>query len=133
MEENIQTEFKNHWAKDDVFNKILQALESSSLDLNKLSIKDLSPVDHYHAMGFRATRDLAKLVDIQNSHHLLDIGCGIGGPARYIADKYGCHVTGVDITPEFIDIAKKLTAMVVAPAPDVKFHQADGHSWKSVV
>ncbi|MBV8397936.1 MAG: class I SAM-dependent methyltransferase [Acetobacteraceae bacterium] len=55
-----------------------------------------------------ATEELARALDPQPSDHILDIGCGIGGPARWIAYKFGCRVTGVDLTPEFCTAAREL-------------------------
>jgi cyclopropane fatty-acyl-phospholipid synthase-like methyltransferase len=58
-----------------------------------------------------ATEELAALLQPKASDHLLDIGCGIGGPARWIAAKYGCRVTGVDLTAEFCEAARELNSL----------------------
>ena len=68
-------------------------------------------MDHFHARGFPAV-DLADHLPIKSTDHVLDIGCGIGGPARYFAKRFGCRVSGVDITGPFIDAANKLTALL---------------------
>ncbi len=71
----------------------------------------LAPIDHFHGKGVIATEELAALLQPKASDHLLDIGCGIGGPARWIAAKYGCHVTGVDLTAEFCEAARELNGL----------------------
>jgi 2-polyprenyl-3-methyl-5-hydroxy-6-metoxy-1,4-benzoquinol methylase len=61
----------------------------------------LAPIDHFHGRGVVATGELAAVLQPEANDRLLDIGCGIGGSAQWIAAKYGCHVTGVDLTTEF--------------------------------
>jgi SAM-dependent methyltransferase len=68
----------------------------------------LAPIDHFHGKGAIATEELAALLQPTAGDHVLDIGCGIGGPARWIAAKYGCRVTGVDVTAEFCAAAREL-------------------------
>ena len=101
-----------HWGKGNVYALILSALEKAGKSLDALTVEDLAPVDHFHARGFAATIDLADSLPVKASHHLLDIGCGIGGPARYFASRFGCRVTGIDITPAFVEAANKLTVLI---------------------
>lgn len=56
--------------------------------------------------------ELADALPIQEGHHIVDIGCGIGGPARYLAERFGCRVSGVDITRPFVEAANKLTTLL---------------------
>jgi SAM-dependent methyltransferase len=102
----------DHWAKGDVYGLILTALERVGKSPERLSIEDLAPIDHFHARGFPATVDLADRLPIRADHHVLDIGCGLGGPARYFATRFQCRVTGIDITPAFVEAARKLTALL---------------------
>ena len=53
--------------------------------------------------------DLAAQMDLRPECCVLDVGCGIGGPARYFAAEHGCKVTGIDLTEEFVQVAKSLT------------------------
>lgn len=101
-----------HWAKGDIYGLILSALEKAGKSQDGLTIEDLAPVDHFHARGFPATVDLADRLPVKSDHHILDIGCGLGGPARYIATRFKCRATGIDITPAFVDTARKLTALL---------------------
>jgi SAM-dependent methyltransferase len=114
-----------HWGRSDVYAQILSALESAGKSLDALTVEDLAPVDHFHARGFAATVDLADSLPVNASHHLLDIGCGIGGPARYFASRFGCRVTGIDITPVFVEAANKLTALI-GLEDQVSIMQGDG-------
>ena len=102
----------SHWSKGDVYSRILSELEKASKPLDSLTIEDLAPVDHFHARGFPATIELADKLPIKRGHHILDIGCGLGGPARYLAHRFDCKVSGVDITGPFIDVAEKLTKLL---------------------
>ena len=101
-----------HWAKSDVYDVIISALEASGKSLDSLTVEDLAPVDHFHARGFPATVELGDQLPVNPGDHILDIGCGLGGPARYFAKRFDCTVSGVDITPAFVDTAAKLTALV---------------------
>ena len=102
----------DHWAEHDVYSLIVSALQRASLSLDSLTVHDLAPVDHFHARGFPATVDLADRLPVEAGDHLLDIGCGVGGPARYFAERFGCKVSGVDVTSPFVEAANKLTALL---------------------
>ncbi len=106
-----QREISGFWAKGDTLERILTALEKAGLSLDNLSIHDLVPVDHFHARGLPATVDLADRLLIARGQHILDIGCAVGGPARYMADRFGCRVSGIDITPGFIEAGKELNRL----------------------
>ncbi|UCH85387.1 MAG: class I SAM-dependent methyltransferase [Candidatus Latescibacterota bacterium] len=89
--------------------RILEALRRAGKDPDGLAWEDLSPLDEFHVGGRRATAELARLAGIDKSMHVLDIGCGVGGPARYLAGEHGCRVMGVDITPAFCRAATMLS------------------------
>jgi SAM-dependent methyltransferase len=102
----------DHWCKGDVYTLIMSALEKAGKSPVALTVEDLAPIDHFHARGFPATVDLADRLPIKPDHHILDIGCGIGGPARYIAARFQCRVSGIDITPAFVEAANRLTSLL---------------------
>lgn len=102
----------NHWGTGDVYALIVAALEKMGKSLDALTVEDLAPVDHFHARGFPATIELADRLPIEAGQHILDIGCGLGGPARYIAKRFQCEVSGLDITEPFVEAANKLTALL---------------------
>ena len=114
-----------HWARDDVYALVVTALEKSGKSLDALTVDDLAPVDHFHARGFPASVDLGDAMPIRPGDRILDIGCGIGGPARYFALRFSCSVTGIDITGPFAKAATKLTALL-GLADRVSVRQGDG-------
>lgn len=115
----------DHWATGDIYGLIVSALSSMSKPLEALTVEDLAPVDHFHARGFPATVDLADRLPIRAGEHILDIGCGLGGPARYIASRFECTVTGLDITRPFVEAGNRLTALLRMQGR-VKIEQGDG-------
>ena len=123
----MQTEqpIADHWAKGDVYTLILSALEKAGKPLQGLTVEDLAPVDHFHARGFPATVDLADRLAVKSNSHILDIGCGLGGPARYFAKRFHCKVTGIDITPAFVEAGSQLTVLL-GMEKQVTIEQGDG-------
>jgi SAM-dependent methyltransferase len=102
----------DHWGRGDVYGLIVSALNKMSKPLESLTVEDLAPVDHFHARGFPATVELADRLPLKAGQHIVDIGCGLGGPARYMAKRFQCNVSGVDITEPFVEAANKLTALL---------------------
>ena len=102
------------WTRGNIYSRIQQAMSEANLDNKKLEIEDLFPIDQYHARGIAATVDLGKRMSISANQKIIDIGCGLGGPARYFAKQFECFITGIDITPSFVEIGNrfnKLTSM----------------------
>jgi ubiquinone/menaquinone biosynthesis C-methylase UbiE len=92
--------------------KINAALKSAGKDGASLTVDDLAPVDEFHTRGRKSTLAVAGLTEINKSDFILDVGCGLGGTARYLAARYGCRVAGIDLTEEYISIGEKLTERV---------------------
>src|SRR6266446_7680939 len=97
-----------HYKQRALGDAILAALQAAGKDVDHLTPDDLAPVDEFHSGGRNATVLLAQLAHINGSDRLLDVGCGIGGPSRYLASTFGCQVTGLDFTAEFIALAAML-------------------------
>jgi len=97
-----------HYQKRALGDVILTALKAAGKDVDHLTPDDLAPVDEFHSGGRNATVRLAQLAQINGSDRVLDVGCGIGGPSRYLASTVGCQVTGLDFTPEFVALATML-------------------------
>jgi MPBQ/MSBQ methyltransferase len=89
---------------------LLGALRDAGLDPDHLTVDDLAPLDEFHALGRPATIALARLASVAAGDDILDVGAGIGGPARFLAARYGARVTALDATPRFLRIAEALTA-----------------------
>ena len=92
--------------------RILSTLKELGRDLDSITYRDLIPVSELHNRGKQATSDLARLAAVGPHHHVLDVGCGIGGPARTLAAEFGCRVTGIDISKEFCAAARSLNGLV---------------------
>ena len=103
---------------------ILAALAAAGKDIERLTPDDLEPVDELHSRGRAATVELAGLLELEGSERILDLGCGIGGPSRYLARTFGCRVTGLDLTPEFCRVATML-AERTGLADKVDYRQGD--------
>lgn len=97
-----------HYSDGGLADRIFVALEAAGKDIDNLTVEELSPLDHFHGRGRVATAELAAQLPFAADMRVLDMGSGIGGPARYIADTFGCHVTGIDLTPEFCATARLL-------------------------
>jgi SAM-dependent methyltransferase len=102
---------EEHYASTDITARVLTALRAVNGPDVPITPDTLAPIDHFHGKGVVATEELAALLQPQAGDHLLDIGCGIGGPARWIAAKYGCRVTGVDLTAAFCEAARELNSL----------------------
>lgn len=103
---------ESHYTTPGILDIILQALKKMGKDLKRLEPQDLAPVDAIHIRGKEATIELAQRTSIEPGSHVLDVGCGLGGAARYLASQYQCRVTGIDLTQEFVDTARALAGLV---------------------
>ena len=100
---------ETHYTRNDLGEMILAALKAAGKDIDRLNPDDLAPVDEFHGGQRPATIRLAELVGFTGAERVLDVGSGLGGPSRYIAWRYGCRVSGVDLTAEFCRVAEVLT------------------------
>jgi SAM-dependent methyltransferase len=117
-----------HYGGERLAERVLAAAREAGI--SELSPAALAPADQFHMGGLRATRELAQLAGIGPGDTVLDLGCGLGGPARVLAAEYGCTVVGVDLSPEFVRSAALLAeacglgervAFTVGDATDLPF------------
>ena len=108
---SIISSIEAHYYKPNLYNDILGRLKDMDVDLNNASRNDISSVDEFHVRGSEISKELAKSTNINNSK-VLDVGCGIGGPCRMLAEEFDCITTGVDLSVEFINTATKLSQLV---------------------
>jgi len=91
---------------------IAASLRSQGMKLDALQATDLSYIDEFHLLGREATLRLAAQMKLDQRARVLDIGSGLGGTARTLAAEYGCHVTGIDLTPAYCEVASALSDWV---------------------
>jgi ubiquinone/menaquinone biosynthesis C-methylase UbiE len=103
------TDVARHYGHEGLIGRIMIALAEAGKDIERLSIDDLAPIDEFHSRRRRATEELSRLLAPTASDHVIDIGSGLGGPARYLAATHGCRVCGVDLALEFVVTAAELT------------------------
>jgi len=108
----VSADVASHYSRDDLVETVRRALESLGKDLNTLGVADLSAIDQLHVRGVEATRELAERLELSADDHVLDVGCGIGGPSRQLAAGYGCRVTGVDLTEAYCRLAEEMARWV---------------------
>ena len=101
---------ERNYGRSGLIERTLAALDAAGLDPGALDRNDLQPLDEFHIRGRAATRELAALAGLPADAHVLDVGCGVGGPARTLAAEFGCRVTGLDLTAEYCRLAELLTA-----------------------
>lgn len=113
----------DHYRHGSLEQALLDGLRRAGKDPARLSPDDLMGMDEFHIGGAEATRELVDQLGIGPGMKLLDIGSGLGGPARQLAG-YGCHVTGVDLSGEYVAAAQALSARMGLDGK-VSFRQGD--------
>lgn len=111
--------------------KLLQALEAelaSRPSDYRFMASELAMIDHIHTRGYAATVDLARAVTIGPETYVLDLGAGLGGPARYLAETFGCRVEGVDVSAGLVQAANYLASRWVGPRDLITFRVGDAAS-----
>lgn len=108
----MRTDVEQLYGRGRILDSILEALRETGKDLTRLKPDDLAPVDEFHVRGREATVELARRASLDPGSRVLDVGCGLGGSARYLAAEYQCRVTGIDLTQEYVEVANVLAGMV---------------------
>src|SRR6266404_1556935 len=100
---------RDHYRASGLTERLKTALTAFGPDEQRLTPQQLATLDQFHTRGLAATVELAKLAGITTDMSVLDVGSGVGGPARFLAATYGCQVTGIDLSEPFVDAARYLT------------------------
>jgi sarcosine/dimethylglycine N-methyltransferase len=100
---------RDHYRATGLTERLKTALAAFGPEHQRLTPQQLGALDQFHTRGLAATADLAKLAGIAADASVLDVGAGVGGPARFLAATYGCRVTGVDLSEPFVEAARYLT------------------------
>ena len=100
---------RDHYRATGLTERLRTTLAAFGPDEQRLTPEQLANLDQFHTRGLAATAELAKLAGITARMSVLDVGSGVGGPARFLAATYGCRVMGVDLSEPFVDAARYLT------------------------
>ena len=101
----------DHYTRNNLMKRIRSALKGAGHDPDNPTVEMLSELDHLHGGGFTTTEVQLELAEIPRGCHVLDAGCGIGGPSRLLASSHGCTVEAIDLSPEYVDVAGQLNAL----------------------
>jgi sarcosine/dimethylglycine N-methyltransferase len=115
---------RDHYHATGLIERLKTALKALEPEDQRLAPQQLGALDQFHTRGLAATDELAKLAGITADMSVLDVGSGVGGPARFLAATYGCRVTGVDLSEPFVDAARYLTERT-AQSLQVSFQAAN--------
>ncbi len=119
---NSDKSISQHYQHPDLVRAIADALKLQGKSKETVSTRDLASVDEFHMGGPVATEHFFKALELTANTKVIDLGCGIGGSARFCAQSYGCYVTGVDLTDSYVQAARVLTGWV-GLSNQVKFLQ----------
>jgi sarcosine/dimethylglycine N-methyltransferase len=100
---------RQHYGMSGILDRVNAFLLERGIDPERPTYEDFFPFDQLHGGGTQATREHIERAGIKASMHVMDLGCGVGGCSRVIAATCGCRVTGIDLTPDFIEVARELT------------------------
>lgn len=109
--ENLNQNIEKHYLKEGLYEDILHRLQEMGVDQNAVSRGDIAGADEFHVRGAAVSKELARTAEIAGSE-VLDVGCGLGGPSRMLADEFDCQVTGIDLSNEYVRTAKALSKLV---------------------
>lgn len=103
------SDVQRHYTRGGLLDSVLEAIREAGHDPDHLDPEVLAPAEEFHTLGRPASIELAEAAGVSAADRVLDVGSGLGGPARLLARRYGCHVTGIDLTPELCEVALDLT------------------------
>lgn len=131
----IERAVSAHYSGGGLLERVISALRAAGIDPEQVTVEQLAPLDHFHSFGVAGTLEMARVTQIAATDRALDVGGGVGGPARLLAHRIGCAVTVLDLSPDFCALGETLTAWthlaekvtfvcgsaLEAPFPDASF------------
>lgn len=112
MQNRSSDQLTSHYAQGNVLDRIKAGIEKLGKTPASVNAEDLNPVDEFHIGGRQATQEFVDQLQLASTDHVLDVGCGIGGAARFTAQVYGSRVSGIDLTAEYIETGNELCSWV---------------------
>ena len=120
----LEARVNEHYGKEGLLERILTAASDEGLRLDHCQSSDFSAVSEFHIGGRKSTIELAKMAQLSEGDKVLDVGCGLGGPARTLVEEFGVLVDGIDLTSEFCAVANELTR-ITGLSEGAKFSQGN--------
>ena len=102
----------DHYTHGSLAAAIRTGIEALGKTTGTITIDDLAPVDEFHIGGRQASEDFLGQLELSPDHHVLDVGSGLAGACRFVASRFGSHVTGIDLTPEFVETGEAMCRWV---------------------
>jgi SAM-dependent methyltransferase len=121
---NATDAVRQRYSMSGILDRVIAFLRERGIDPERPTYQDFFPFDQLHGRGIKATREHIERAGINSSMHVLDLGWGVGGCSRVIAATCGCQVTAIDLTPEFVEVARELTRRC-GMTDRIEFRQAD--------
>lgn len=103
---------ETHYTHGSLLDAIADGVQRLGKSPDTVTVEDLAPVDEFHIGGRVATKNFLDQLDSSAGDHVLDVGCGLGGASRFSAQQYGCRVTGIDLTREYVETGQVLCSWV---------------------
>lgn len=108
---DLNKSIENHYLKERLYEDIVNRLKEQNIALDNVKRSDIAGTDEFHVRGASVSKELADSISL-NGLNVLDVGCGLGGPCRMLAEEYNCQTTGIDLSNEYIRTATKLSELV---------------------
>jgi len=106
---DVLDDVRDHYRATGLTERLKTALTALGPADQRFTPEQLGALDQFHTRGIAATAELAKLAGITADMSVLDVGSGVGGPARFLAATHGCRVAGIDLSEPFVEAARYLT------------------------
>ncbi len=107
-----QQDISTHYTHGELIAAIRAGIEALGKTTNSITLNDLAALDEFHIGGRQASRHFLDQLGLASDKHVLDVGCGLGGAARFAASHYRCRVDGIDLTPEYVETGRTICQWV---------------------
>jgi len=108
----VHADVSRHYTHGGLIEAIRAGIVSLGKSPDSVTVDELGPVDEFHIGGRRASEEFLDQLGLSAHMHVLDVGCGLGGAARFVASRYGSRVTGIDLTDEYVATGNALSKWV---------------------